>query len=135
MIRLSRWRPVGPRRATSGLTHRSKTSAVARLFDHLIGAVKSVGGTSRPSAFATIRLTTRSNLAGCSTGRSAGFAPAKSCRLSRPGAAEVDEGHRTDGGREFLFLVADVPDADYFARCVLNRIITGHVQFAEDVDF
>src|SRR5262249_56059775 len=39
------------------------------------------------------------------------------------------------GGREFLFLVADIPDADYFARCVLNRIITGHVRFAEDVDF
>src|SRR5262245_16140318 len=39
------------------------------------------------------------------------------------------------GGREFLFLVADIPDADYFARCVLDRVITGHVGFAEDVDF
>src|SRR6516225_9196724 len=39
------------------------------------------------------------------------------------------------GGREFLFLVADIPDADYFARCVLDRVITGHVWFAEDVDF
>src|SRR5262249_44662070 len=38
-------------------------------------------------------------------------------------------------GREFLFFVADVPDADYFARCVLDRVITGHVRFAEDVDF
>src|SRR6516162_1991324 len=36
---------------------------------------------------------------------------------------------------EFLFLVADIPDADYFARCVLDRVITGHVQLAEDVDF
>ncbi len=81
---------------------------------------RSVGGTSRPSAFATIRLTTRSNLVGCSTGRSAGFAPAKSCRPSRRRAAEVDEGHRADGGREFLFFVADVPDADYLARCVLD---------------
>src|SRR5215510_6304302 len=44
--------------------------------------------------------------------------PAKSCRPS-----------------DFLFLVADIPDADYFARCVLDRIITGHVRFAEDVDF
>src|SRR6516164_420119 len=35
----------------------------------------SVGGTSRPSAFATIRLITKSNLVGCSTGMSAGFAP------------------------------------------------------------
>jgi hypothetical protein len=47
--------------------------------------------------------------------------PAKSCRLSRRRAAEVDEGHRADGGREFLFFVADVPDADYLARCVLDR--------------
>jgi len=39
------------------------------------------------------------------------------------------------GGREFLFFVADVPDADYLARCVLDRVITGHVRFAEDVDF
>src|SRR5215510_14602582 len=35
----------------------------------------SVGGTSMPSAFAVVRLTTSSNLVGCSTGRSAGFAP------------------------------------------------------------
>ena len=36
---------------------------------------------------------------------------------------------------EFLFLVADIPDADYFARCVLDRVIARHVRFAEDVDF
>ena len=30
-----------------------------------------------PSALAVIRLTTRSNLAGCSTGRSEGFVPRK----------------------------------------------------------
>src|SRR6516162_9872574 len=35
----------------------------------------SVGGTSRPSAWAVVRLRTRSNLVGCSTGMSAGFAP------------------------------------------------------------
>ena len=34
-----------------------------------------VGGTSRPSAFAVVRLTTSSNLVGCMTGRSAGFPP------------------------------------------------------------
>ena len=33
------------------------------------------GGISRPSALAVVRLMTRSNLVGCSTGRSAGFAP------------------------------------------------------------
>jgi len=32
---------------------------------------------SRPSALAVIRLMTRSNLVGCSTGKSAGFAPRK----------------------------------------------------------
>src|SRR5262249_28113790 len=37
----------------------------------------SVGGTSRPSALAVVRLITRSNLVGCSTGRLAGFAPRK----------------------------------------------------------
>src|SRR2546427_8727723 len=33
------------------------------------------GGTSRPSAFAGLRLSTNSNLVGCMTGRSAGLAP------------------------------------------------------------
>ena len=35
----------------------------------------SVGGTSSPSAFAVLRLMTSSNVLGCSTGISAGFAP------------------------------------------------------------
>src|SRR5262249_10967025 len=35
----------------------------------------SVSGTTRPSALAVLRLTTSSNLVGCSMGRSAGFAP------------------------------------------------------------
>src|SRR5262249_42505177 len=35
----------------------------------------SVGGTSRPSAFAALRLIANSNLVGCTTGRSAGRAP------------------------------------------------------------
>ncbi len=33
------------------------------------------GGTSMPSAFAVLRFTASSNLVGCSTGRSDGFAP------------------------------------------------------------
>src|SRR5258707_8553849 len=37
----------------------------------------SVGGMSMPSALAVLRFTTSSNLVGCSTGRSAGFAPLK----------------------------------------------------------
>src|SRR5262249_13210831 len=52
-----------------------------------------------------------------------------------PGPLKSMKATAPTGGREFLFLVADIPDADYFARCVLNRIITGHVRFAEDVDF
>src|SRR6266446_6622179 len=37
--------------------------------------VSSVGGTSRPSALAVLRLMTISNFVGRSTGKSAGFAP------------------------------------------------------------
>jgi hypothetical protein len=37
-----------------------------------------IGGTSRPSVLAVLRLTTRSNLVGCSTGMSLGFVP---CRI------------------------------------------------------
>src|SRR6266516_1128192 len=35
------------------------------------------GGTSRPSVLAVLRLITNSNFVGCTTGRSAGFAPFK----------------------------------------------------------
>src|SRR5215471_9699747 len=54
-------RPKPPRQGDPSITSSARAS--------------SVGGTSRPIAFATIRLTTRSNLVGCSTGRSAGFVP------------------------------------------------------------
>ena len=43
----------------------------------LSARVRRLGGISRPSAFAVFRLITSSNLVGCSTGRSAGFAPLK----------------------------------------------------------
>src|SRR5262245_10115831 len=46
--------------------------------DHSITSsarASSVGGMRRPSALAVIRFTIRSNLVGCWTGRSAGFAP------------------------------------------------------------
>src|SRR5262245_29649989 len=46
-------------------THSSTSSARA----------SRVSGTVRPSALAVLRFTTRSNLVGCSTGRSAGLAP------------------------------------------------------------
>ena len=47
----------------------------APLFDHLVGAASRVGGTSRLSALAVLRLMRSSNLVGNRTGRSAGFAP------------------------------------------------------------
>jgi hypothetical protein len=60
-------------RATSGLMHRSK-----QLYSITSSARESsVGGTVRRSAFAVFKLITNSNLVGCSTGRSAGFAPLK----------------------------------------------------------
>src|SRR5262249_31301596 len=38
-----------------------------------------ISGTVRPSALAVLRLITSSNLVGCTTGRSAGFAPLRMC--------------------------------------------------------
>src|SRR5689334_2895105 len=40
-----------------------------------LAAISNAAGTVRPSVFAVLRLTTNSNLFGCSTGRSPGFAP------------------------------------------------------------
>jgi len=57
--------------ANSGLMHRNKNP-------HSItpsAVTCSVSGTVRPSAFAVLRLITSSNLVGCITGKSAGFAP------------------------------------------------------------
>src|SRR6266404_300740 len=63
-----------PFRATSGLMHRSKR----QLYSITSSArCSSDVGTSMPSAFAVFKLITSSNLVGCSTGRSAGFAPLK----------------------------------------------------------
>ena len=44
-------------------------------FDHLVGAGGSVGGTSRPSALAVLRLMANSNLVATCTGRLPGFSP------------------------------------------------------------
>jgi hypothetical protein len=62
--------------ADNGLTQRSKicpysitSSAIAI----------SVGGTSRPRDFAVLRLSTKSNLVDCITGKSAGFCPLRIC--------------------------------------------------------
>src|SRR6266446_5428390 len=70
--RLLRARRERPRRSAAekrdelaALHHSITSSAVA----------SSEGGTVRPSAVAVVKLMTRSNLVGCSTGISAGFAP------------------------------------------------------------
>ena len=49
-------------------------------------------GTSRPSAFAALRLMTSSNLVGCSTGRSPGFAPSENLD-NLPGDLPIDFGN------------------------------------------
>src|SRR5262249_32403988 len=53
-----------------------RTHAVQQIYSITSSARSSnVSGIVRPSAFAVVRLTTRSNLVGCSTGMSAGFVP------------------------------------------------------------
>src|SRR5262249_55545181 len=47
----------------------------AASLDHLVGASRSVAGTSRPSALAVLRLMSSSYLVGACTGKSAGFSP------------------------------------------------------------
>ena len=65
-------RSTSPLCARNGLMHRSKP----RLYSITSSArASSVGGISRPSAFAVVKFTARSNLVGCSTGMSPGFAP------------------------------------------------------------
>jgi hypothetical protein len=55
---------------------RPPITALQKIYSITSSAVASNdGGTVRPSALAVVRLMTRSNLVGCSTGMSAGFAP------------------------------------------------------------
>src|SRR5262249_32152931 len=69
LLRARRERPHGSRAAKQRdeLTPFHSITSSAR--------ASSVGGISRPRALAVTRLMTRSNLVGCSTGRSPGFAP------------------------------------------------------------
>src|SRR5262249_28314019 len=71
LLRAGRERPC--RRCTAG--ERDELAALHSITSS--ARASSDGGTSRPSAFAVVRLITRSNLVGCSTGMSAGFAPRK----------------------------------------------------------
>ncbi len=57
-------------------THAAQQTTCAHaLFDHLVARASTVAGISRPSAFAVLRLITRSYLVGACTGRSAGLSP------------------------------------------------------------
>ena len=56
----------------TGLMHRSKSQAYSITSS---ARASSIGGISRPSAFAVLRLITSSNLVDRITGRSAGFLP------------------------------------------------------------
>jgi hypothetical protein len=60
--------------------HRLIAPALLGAFTYSITSsarASSVGGTSRPSALAVLRLITSSNFVGACTGKSAGFAPRK----------------------------------------------------------
>src|SRR5215831_12883388 len=66
-------------------------------FDDLIPSASNLSGTVRPSALAVVRLMMRSNLVGCSTGRSAGFAPRRilSTKLAARPTCAASLAHRT----------------------------------------
>src|SRR6516165_9779701 len=114
---------------------RAKIGSSRGSLDHLVGDGEQRRRHVQANRLRHDQVNDEVDLVDRSTGRSAGFVPTKSCRPNRRRAAKVDEGHRADEDREFLFFVADVPDADYFTRCVLYWVITGLVQLAEDVDF
>src|SRR5262249_50157672 len=70
-VRLLRTRRERPRRRAA--EKRDERAALHSITSS--ARASSVGGTSRPSAFAVLRLTTSSYLVGACTGRSAGFSP------------------------------------------------------------
>jgi hypothetical protein len=69
--------PVCPL-ATSGLMRCSKIYSITSS-----ASCRRCNGTSRPNAFAVLRLITSSNFVGCSIGISAGLTPRKSCTSCR----------------------------------------------------
>src|SRR5262249_6726136 len=76
-------RKAHPRRSTTALSDRAQLPGVSEQRDEVApphsitssARAISVGGTSRPSTFAVLRLMTNSNLVGCSIGNSEAFAP------------------------------------------------------------
>src|SRR5262249_43948002 len=70
-------RRLTPLRATSLHMQCSKRGCIRpRIYSITSSAIASTpGGMVRPSVWAVLRLMTNSNLVGCATGKSAGFAP------------------------------------------------------------
>ena len=78
---------------------------LAHSLDHLVARASSVGGTSRPSALAVLRLITSSNFVGAWTGRSAGLLAFEDAIDIRGRAPVAVHGigpirHQTAGGHE-----------------------------------
>src|SRR5262249_55048295 len=98
----------------------------------------SMGGTSRPSAFAVVRLMTRSNLVGCSTGMSPGFAPRRI--LSTYSAAPPEQagkvwsiGHQTSGDNVLSDNVSCWQSRDEGQGVYLDAI-ADHKRVADDIE-
>ena len=66
-------------------------------FDHLSARASTVAGSSRPSAFAALRLITVSYLTGACTGRSPGFSPLRMRSRPRGAAVRSHQFHRRSG--------------------------------------
>ena len=87
LSRMPRYKPVLPSRSRESPSarrfHQRPSGRAAQYHEELAplhsitssARASSEGGISRPIAFAALRLMTSSNLVGCSTGISAGFAP------------------------------------------------------------
>ena len=70
----------------------SLQSKIENHFMTLSALASTFGGIVRPICFAVFRLITNSNFVGCSTGRSAGFAPFRIFRRARQRAATDSKG-------------------------------------------
>src|SRR5215510_13407832 len=75
LLRARRARPKERRRGRRAAESQDELAAPHSITSS--ARASNMGGTSRPSAFAVLRLMISSNLVGCSTGRSAGTAPFK----------------------------------------------------------
>src|SRR5262249_56023025 len=73
LLRACRERPKTRRHGRRAAEQRYELAALHSITSS--ARASSIGGASRPSAFAVLTLRASSNFVGCSTGRSAGFSP------------------------------------------------------------